>query len=393
VWSAAGGCPGATGTLVAVIARDDIPGPPSPARTSTGAALSLRPPLALAPAPHGQLAIAGSGAPGGGEGQLVQGSAGGAFAPLATIAGQASQNALSTGYLGDLAVASPTRGGGGSRAGARVDVERYFARAPSPSRVVFAQDGAVRDLTVALDFRSDAIVAWRQNGWLYAHDLPASGRPQTTQRLARVGPAPRIAALISDDDRAIVAWADQRAGTTSVYLDVSSSGVRFGSSHLLERFVDPDPLPYPATSPRLVRLSTESVMLAWTGAQDGHWVIRTAAIGLDGLRAASTISDPHADSLLSDLQPGPAGEAVALWAEPQRGADGRLDPGDQALLSARGISAASGVTVFARPEQLAAPGANDGATLAFDPASDRAIAVWRDRGVGVRYAVRASALR
>jgi hypothetical protein len=388
VWNAPAGCPGATGTLVSVIGPDDLPGPATPARTSTGAALSLRSPLALAPAPHGQLAIASSGAPAGGDGQLVQGAARGPFSMLATIPGRASQSALATGYLGDLAVASPS--GRGARAGVRVDVERYFARRSSPSRIVPAQDGAVQALTVGLDFRSDAIAAWSQNGALYARDLPASGQPRATQRLARVGSEPRVTAVISDDNRAIVAWADERAGTTSIYIDISRSAVRFGSPQLLERFVDPGSLRYPSTSPRLVRLSSESVMLAWTGAQDGRWVIRTAAIGLDGLRPASTISDPDADSLLSDLQPGPDGEAIALWTEPRRSVDGQLDTGDQALLAARGVSAASGITVFAGPEQLAVAGANDDATLAFDPSSDRAIAVWRDRSVGLRYAVRTS---
>jgi hypothetical protein len=389
VWSAAGSCPGGTGTSVSVIGRDDVPGRPAPARASSGAKLSLRPPLALAPAPHGRLAIAGSGAAAGGDGELVQGSAGGAFSALGTIAGAASQNTLATGYLGDVAAASPT-GGGSGRAGARIDVERYFADSLSPSRIVPAQTGAVQALTVSLDFRTDAIVAWRQKGALFAHDLPGSGRPQPTQRLAAVGPSPRVAALISDDNRAIVAWADDRAGSTSVYVDASASGVRFGAPRLLERFADPGGLPYPSTSPRLVRLSSESVMLAWTGAQHGHWVVRTAAIDLNGLGAIATVSDPHVDSLLSDLQPGPDGEALALWGEPQRTPAGALDAGDQALLAARGNDALPDRTIFAAPEQIAPPGANVGATLAFDPSSDRAIAVWRGDGGAVRYAIRDS---
>ena len=330
VWPTTGSC-AAGGTLISTIAANDVPGPPTPLRSPDGARLTLRPPLALAPAPHGRLAIADSAPATGGSGQLVQGSAGGPFATLGTIAGAASQNALATGYLGDLAAASPT-GGGSGRAGVRVDVERYFAGTLSPSRIVAAQPGALSALTVSLDFRTDAIVAWRQKGALYAHDLPGSERAQPTQRLASVGPAPRIAALISDDNRAIVAWADQRGAATSIYLDASAGGVRFGAPRLLEHFTDPSGLPYPATSPRLVRLSSESVMIAWTGAQHGHWVVRTAAIDLNGLGRIATVSDPAADSLLSDLQPGPDGEALALWSEPQPKPDGGLDTRRQALL-------------------------------------------------------------
>jgi hypothetical protein len=392
VWAAAPrACPAGAGTFIAPIGAGDTPGAASYARTSSGAKLVLRPPLALAPAPHGELAIAGSAsAPTRGDGVLVQGSAGGPFAPLGTIAGVLTPNALATGYLGDVAAASPT-GGGGARSGARIDVERYFAHTLSPSRIVPASAGAVQALTVSLDFRTDAIAAWHQGGALYAHDLPASGRPQPTQRLASAGPATRIAALISDDNRAIVAWADERAGTTSVYLDDSATGVRFGKPQLLERFTNPGGLPYPSASPRLTRLSSESVMLAWSGAQDGHWVVRTAAIDLNGLRKVSTISTPGTDALLDDLQPGPDGEAIALWSEPQRTPDGRLDLGDQAIVAARGIDARPGITLFGGPEQVAPPGPNSDATLAFDPGSDRALALWLGAGGDVDYAVRSPA--
>jgi hypothetical protein len=392
VWSGASACPGGGSTLVSAIGRDDVPGRPSAARAAGAGKLSLRAPLAVAPAPHGQIVIAGSSPASTGGGRLAQGSAGGAFSTLGTLAGAASQNALATGYLGDVAAASPT-GGASGRAGARIDVERYFSHKLSPSRIVPAQDGSIQALTVSLDFRTDAIAVWRQRGALYARDLPASGRPQPTQRLAGAGPAPRVTALISDDNRAIVAWADERAGTTSVYLDASSSGVRFGRARLLERFADPAGLAYPSTSPRLVRLSSESVMMAWSGAQHGRWVVRTAAIDLNGLRRISTISDARADSLLSDLQPGPDGEAIALWTEPQRTAGGHLDVREQAVLAARGIDAFPGMTIFGAPEQIVTTGPNDNATLAFDPATDRALAVWRGEGGAVEYAIRASSHR
>lgn len=389
VWATVGSCAGGAGTLVSTISGNDVPGRPSPMRALGGARLKLRAPLALAPAPHGRFAIAGSAPPAGGDGQLVQASAGGPFSALGTIAGAASQDALATGYLGDLAAASPT-GGGRGRAGVRVDVERYFANALSPSRVVAAQSGSLSALTVGLDFRTDAIVAWRQKGALYAHDLPASGREQPTQQLASVGPTPRVTALISDDNRALVAWADQRGATTSVYLDASGSGVRFGAARLLERFSNPAALPYPETSPRLVRLSSESVMIAWAGAQHGHWVVRTAAIDLNGLGRITTVSDPAADSLLSDLQPGPNGEALALWTEPQPKPGGGLDTHRQALLAARGIDAFPDRTIFGEPERVAPPGANDDATLAFDPDNGQALALWRGDGGLVQYAVRAA---
>ncbi len=275
----------------------------------------------------------------------------------------------------------------------RVDVERYFAHALSPPRIVPSGAGAPQAPTVSLDYRTDAIVVWRQAGALLARELPGRGGARPTQRLGTVGANAHVAALISDDDRAIVVWADERAGTTSVYLDASGANVSFGAPRLLERFANPGGVPYPEGSPRLVRLSSESVMLAWSGAQEGHWVVRAAAIDLNGIGRAATISAPGGEALLSDLAPGPDGEAIALWSEPQPsgGAGGgvALDLGDQAIVAARGIDAYPDMTIFAPPVQLAPPGPNGAATLAFDPASDGALALWPGAGGAIEYAVRA----
>ncbi|HEX4483996.1 MAG TPA: hypothetical protein VH081_09430 [Solirubrobacteraceae bacterium] len=393
VWSAARGCASGAGTLISTIGSADAPSTPHYALTPDGHRLALKAPLTLAPAPHGQIAIAGSGGSNGG-GSLVQGTAAGAFSPLGELAGAALPGTLATGYLGDLAAASPIAGGVDDD-GLQLRIERYFANALSPTLTVAGHGGAIESPTVSLDFRTDAILAWAQHGALYARDMPAadrpaSARPQPTQRLASVGRSPRVTALISDDNRAIVAWADERAGTTSVYVDASGAGVHFAAPQLLERFANPSGVRYPLSSPLLTRLSSESVMLAWTGAQDGHWVVRTAAIDLNGLRATSTISSPEADALLSDLAPGPNGEAIALWSEPQRAAGGALELSSEAIVAARGIDAYPGRTVFAPPEQIAPPGPNTDATVAFDPDSDRAIALWRGAGGAIEYAIRSS---
>jgi hypothetical protein len=401
VWSAARSCPQGAGTYVAPIGAGDVPGSPSYALARGGGKLALRPPLAPAPAPHGQIAIAGSGGARGG-GSLVQGAAGGPFSPLGALVGAAGANSLFTAYLGDVGLATPIAGGL-DHDGLELRIERYYAHALSPTLTVAGQGGAIESPTVSLDFRTDAILVWRQAGALWARDEPASGRTQPTQRLAAAAPAPRVTALISDNNRAMVAWADEQSGHTSIYFDYSASGVRFGKPQLLERFANPSGVPYPQTSPRLVRLSSESVMLAWTGAQDGRWVVRTAAVDLHGLRKANTISDPAANALLSDLQPGPDGEAIALWGEPQLGAGGRLDFGAQALVAARGIDARPGITIFGGPEQVTPPGATgvptfaaeqkSDATLAFDPSSDRALALWRGTGERIYYSIRTPATR
>jgi hypothetical protein len=246
----------------------------------------------------------------------------------------------------------------------------------------------VEALTIALDYRTDALAVWREGAAIYARDLPASGQPHATERLASARSVPRITALLSDDNRAIVAWAEEGDGETSVYLETSAPGVRFGAPTLLERFRDPDGLPSPSGSPHLVRLSSESVMLAWAGAQGGHWVVRTAAVDVSGVHAINTISPPGSDALLADLAPGPDGEAIAMWTEPQRSQSGLLDLDRQAIDAARGFNVYPGATFFGRPEQVAAPAENSNVSVTFDPDSDRALALWQGEGGTIQYAIR-----
>jgi hypothetical protein len=193
-----------------------------------------------------------------------------------------------------------------------------------------------------------------------------------------------VAALLSDDGRAIVMWSTATASRTSVYLDQSGSGVRFGAPRLLESSPAADGLAAPAGSPQLIRLSSESVMAAWAGVQEGHWVLRAAPIDQNGLRLVSTITATQGDALLGALAPGPRGEAVILWTEPATGPDGRPEPARQSLLAARGVEVAPGAAHFDPAELIAAPGPVSDPAIAIDPASDLAVAAWLGEGGSIR---------
>jgi hypothetical protein len=400
VWSTSFPCPEGIGAQVATISPEDLPGQPARPRTSAGRTIALRGPLAAAPGPYGRIVIAGASAAGGL--QLTEGQAGGPFTVPLALGGPASTFAFTTAYLGDVALVSPigphphtsaqeegSESGGG--AGIQLRVQRYFAsHFAAPTQASSGGGTSIDALTVALDFRTDRLVVWSQRGSVYARSLPVKGAPQPAQRL---GPAPpagaRIAAVASDDDRAIVAWTYRHAGQTSVYVSRSRTGMRFGAPQLLERFTDPPGLPAYVDSPWIVRLASESVMMAWTGAVDGHWAIRTAAIDLNGVRPADTISPIGTDALLAGFAPGPDDEVLALWTEPQPTPAG-LDLDSQAIFAARGFDSYPGQTAFAAGEQVAPPGPNSEATVAFDPNSDRAVAAWRTGAGLLDYAVRDS---
>jgi len=387
VWSSGRRCPGGARVLVAAVGPADRPAAATPLHTASGRRIALRGPLAVAGGPYGQIVVAGFAPTGPAQGAFTQGTAGRWFTPAALTTRPATPTALASAYLGDVALGSAIDGTR-ARTGISLRVERHHAsgfavRGPLSG----AGAGRVQSLRVALDYRSDALLVWWQRGALYARELPASGSAHAPERLASSGPDVRIAAVISDDDRAVVAWAATRGSETSVYLDSSVPGVRFHRPRLLERFSDPGGLRSPSASPSLVRLSSEGVLLAWAGAEAGRWVVRTAPVDLDGVRRVSTIPTPGAEALLAALAPGPGGEALALWTEPQLTPQGGAELSRQAIFAARGVDAYPGMSIFGAPQQVAAPGPNSDPTVAFDPDSDRALAVWRGAGGAIEYAL------
>ena len=392
MWADSPACPGGEGARIAAIGAGDRPSAATVVKTANGREIVLRGPLVAAGAPHGQIAIAGgaAGAQRGptASGLLIQGAAGGPFAALSPLDGTAAPRALTTAYLGDLALASPPAGRRGGE-GLNVHVERFFSdRFVRNVSARSAGHGPVEALTLAMDFRSEALVVWVQRGALYARLVPNRGAPRPIQRLASVAPRVHLSALLSDDRHGIIAWAQENAGVTSVYIDRSRLGVRFGAPQLLERFSDPDGLGSPAASPSLVRLSAESVLLAWAGAEEGHWVVRAGPVDLEGVLTPSTIAAPGADALLAGLAPGPDNDALLLWSEPAPSEGGAPDMARQALLAARATEAGSGRAVFDEPETISPPGPVVDPTVAVDPDDDAALAVWQGEAGAIEYSVR-----
>lgn len=379
VWQAASGCAGGAGARLARVGSGSVPLAGEPLRDAAGRTLQAHGPLLAAGVPHGEIAIAATAS----HAELIQGRAGGAFRALAVAGGIAAPLAAATAWLGDYALLARSAAPAGPL---RLHIERYFAHTFVRSQPV-ADTGRIGALSVALDYRTDALAAWEHDATLYARELPGRGAPRGVQRIARTGEQVQVASLLSDDYRGILAWSEQQGATTSVYLDQSAVGVRFGAPKLLERFRTPaGPAPR-LYSPRLIRLSNESVMLAWPGAAGGRWVVRTAAIDQHGVGAPSTIAAPDADALLCELAAGPQGEAIVLWSELRPG-EGAAGLQRQSIFAARGVDARPRRTIFGTPEQLSAASSDGEASVAIDPASDRGLAVWREASGALQYAVR-----
>lgn len=340
-----------------------------------------------------------------GEGAFVEGRLPGSFSTPHPLGGPAQPVAAFSGYLGDAVIASLARAPHGRWALA-LGVQRHYA-----SRVKrFAPlvlDARPTALAVTADYRAEVLAVWAGSGQLYACQISNTGKAGAVRRVASAPPGaggaawrPEVRALFSDDGRAIVAWRSQAPGaaagiaTTTIDASISSLGPSFGPPALVERYRDPRGLQPPPGSLRLTRMSSEAVMLAWTGLRAGRYVVRASPVSLRrGVWAPVTVSPrgPR-EALLAELVPGPRAEVLALWSAAPRLSDGALDGGRRAILAAWGHYAGHGEAVFASPETLAPPGPNGTPAAAFDPANDRALAAWvqSSRSPQIVYAQRAA---
>jgi hypothetical protein len=188
----------------------------------------------------------------------------------------------------------------------------------------------------------------------------------------------------------MIAWSSgdgpARRARTSVRIAFSGAGVQFTGSRLVASFADPQGAGRAPGSLALVRLSSENVMLAWTAAEHGHYVVHALPAVFAGARAAARLSDPAGQSVLADLAPGPAGEAVALWSSTSGGS--AFDVTSNELWASRAFVERHGRVGFDAPERVAPAGANAVPSVAVDPASDRAVAAWLTLGAhqSVEYA-------
>lgn len=305
------------------------------------------------------------------------------------LAGASVPPALARGYLGDVAIATVV---GGPAIAVRTD--RYFRSGFAPARLVPIATGRVTALTATMDYRSDVLIAWQQNGAIYAHMLRASGRSDQTQRIGPSNPYPQLQAVVSDNNHGMVAWSDTevRRGslpTTRVRMNPSAIGVRFGAPQLVTAFSDPQALGRSPGSLQLVRLSSENVLLAWTAAQHGHYVVRAAPALFAPSGPSVRVSGAQSGAVLAGLAPGRDREAVALW----RGAGGPnglgADPGRGELWTARVFIGRHDRPESEAPESLPTGAVVADPALAVDPATDHAVAAWLTPGASdrVEYAV------
>jgi hypothetical protein len=212
----------------------------------------------------------------------------------------------------------------------------------------------------------DVLAVWERAGRVLARIVGHDGKLGKLQPLGP-GHDPRLDAALATHRRAVVAWATR----TGVRQALAGLGGHFKATRLIERFPRLPSLPACGVRAVAVDFTTPLRTVAtWTARVGDRLAVHAAAGG----GSVQTISDPAHDSCLANLAVGPTGEAAILVAQD-----------DGALVDALRDPAA---TQFGPLEPLTA-GAGPGAAFAFDPATQRLVAVWVDDQGTLQSATRA----
>jgi hypothetical protein len=244
---------------------------------------------------------------------------------------------------------------------------------------VISGRGRADAVTVAVGRRGDLVVAWERDGVIYARSR--RGRNGALGSAVRLGRGARLhtslQSAVSRDGRAWVMWVSQRldegGGNGAWVARIASTNVpsRTWRALMLDRYRRraSDEARF-----ALTLASDGTALAAWTGWDGAHFRARAASLDGDfgALIRTDTLSAPDYDAVTGDVAASPAaGQAVVVWS--------RLDSvGELGTQVIAGPWAPR--TGPAGPEEIVS--ADDRARLpsvAYDPISGRAVAVWSQR--------------
>lgn len=376
-------CPSGPATLDAAVLSADSPRPPASLTTTP-----LDRFAALAGTTHGQLvAVAGAvGRPVLGEGRATRG-----FATLKPLRGHDSLIATQTGVLGDVDVATVRRTATGYAI--EIRAQRHYQHHFGRTVAIRAGPAAPSALAIGMDYRANRLIVWDERGELYARYITNKNHVKARQTLGPAGYAPRLATVLSDDDRAFVIWTNEpprgTAGSAKVLLAHSAIGPRFHGYRTLASFPESATLRLGAGAVGAERLSGEGVALLWpTLTQSGNLALDAAAAVSNGkVRAPNVVSLAGEDVRLGAVATGPDNELVALVeVAPRTGAG--FDANHQAIYAIRSnVVRDPGGLGFGALTELAPPGPNSAPAVAIDPANDHALAAWQTGSASIEWSL------
>jgi hypothetical protein len=319
---------------------------------------------------------------------VALGTAGGAIGAAHGLGGSTGQHVmgLAGNARGDLAVLT------GDASHVRT---LYVRRAGTTSfRVALriSVGSRARGATVAVGPKGDVLVVWEDNHEIFARHLGTTGHAGAVHRIGD-GVQSQLQAAIDDSGRLEVAWKTQRVSEGEsntpaiVRFATAAPGHGFGPQRTVEtvgasgtgRFVA-------APGVRLIAEANGSTLLAWTGFDGSHFVVRATEVVKGHRGTPQTLSPAGVDAVLGGAATGANGAAVIAWRSGVQGAD--PVPGATATVFASHRDA--GAAAFDAPEQVSDNGENVATApfAALDPVSGRSVVVYAPLGGGVKASAR-----
>jgi hypothetical protein len=255
-------------------------------------------------------------------------------------------------------------------------------------KIPISRDRA-RGATVALGPKGDVLVVWEDNHVIFARHLGPTGHAGAVHRIGD-GVQSNLQAAIDDKDRLEVAWKTQRVSegesdaTATIRFATAAPSHGFGPQRTIEavsagRFVG-------APGVRMIPEGSGRTLLAWTGFDGAHFVVRAADV-VDGHRGTPQILSPTGvDAVLGDAAVGAGGAATVAWRSGVLGADPAPGTSPTVFASLR----SQGATAFGTPEQVSTTGENVAFApfAAVDPVSGRSFVSYAPLSAAVEVSVR-----
>jgi hypothetical protein len=296
---------------------------------------------------------------------------------LHTLSGTRSQNvtALVGNARGDVALA--TRGGRSRLIFLRRKGTSTFSRV-----LTISVSSTARGVTVALSPDGQVLAVWEDRHEILARHRGARG---TWGAVRKLGPGVQsdLQAAMDATSRMVVAWKSQRvsegeAGNPAVVNFITAApGHGFGTRRTIETVGQTGAGHY--VGPPGVRLQVtgrDQALLAWTGFDGAHFVVRAAPVRQGHLGTRQQLSAAGIDAVLGDIATGQDGQALTLWRSNVAGAD--PVPGQQPRLfgNVRPVGAAT----FGAPESIGGETREvfSQPTAVVDPATGYSIALFGD---------------
>lgn len=246
-----------------------------------------------------------------------------------------------------------------------------------------------RGATVTLGPKGDVLVVWEDNHVIFARHVGPTGHAGAVHRIGD-GVQSNLQAAIDDKSRLEVAWKTQRVNEGEsnapavVRFSTAAPGHGFGPQRTIEtinasRFVG-------APGVRIVPEGNGRTLVAWTGFDGAHFVVRAADF-VNGHRATpQTVSPTGVDAVLGDAAARADGEATVAWRSGVLGADPAPGANPTLFASHRG----SGQTSFGTPEQVSEAGENvpTAPFAALSAVSGRSFVVYAPLSAGVKVSSR-----